>query len=89
MTDLPAPGSASSCDRSSFTRSTTRRSSSSAACAPGTESGFLDSANAWLWTLRDGRVFAVKVFADPGEARRAFGDLLAAEPLQSFAAANR
>jgi ketosteroid isomerase-like protein len=38
--------------------------------------GFLDSANAWLWTVRDGRIVAVKVFADPGEARAAFGDLL-------------
>jgi ketosteroid isomerase-like protein len=40
------------------------------------EKGFLDSANAWLWTLRGGRVVAVKVFADPGEARAAFGDAL-------------
>jgi ketosteroid isomerase-like protein len=40
------------------------------------EKGFLDSANAWLWTLRDNRVVAVKVFADPGEARAAFGDVL-------------
>jgi ketosteroid isomerase-like protein len=39
--------------------------------------GFLDSANAWLWTVRDNRIVAVKVFADPGEARAAFGDLLA------------
>ncbi len=38
------------------------------------EKGFLDSANAWLWTIRDDRVVAVKVFADPGEARAAFGD---------------
>jgi ketosteroid isomerase-like protein len=38
--------------------------------------GFLDSANAWQWTVRDDRVVAVKVFADPGEARAAFGDLL-------------
>jgi ketosteroid isomerase-like protein len=37
------------------------------------EKGFLDTANAWLWTVRDDRVFAVKVFADPGDARRAFG----------------
>ena len=40
------------------------------------ERGFLDSANAWLWTVRDERVIAVKVFADPGEARRVFGDAL-------------
>ena len=40
------------------------------------EKGFLDSANAWLWTVRDDRVIAVKVFADPGEARAAFGDAL-------------
>jgi ketosteroid isomerase-like protein len=38
--------------------------------------GFLDSANAWLWTVRDGRIAAVKVFADPGDARAAFGDLI-------------
>ena len=40
------------------------------------DAGFLDSSNAWLWTIRDGRVVAVKVFADPGEARRAFGEAL-------------
>ena len=40
------------------------------------DKGFLDSANAWLWTIRDDRVVAVKVFADPGEARAAFGDEL-------------
>jgi ketosteroid isomerase-like protein len=40
------------------------------------EKGFLDSANAWLWTVRDNRVVAVKVFADPGEARSAFGEAL-------------
>jgi ketosteroid isomerase-like protein len=40
------------------------------------DKGFLDSANAWLWTVRDGRVMAVKVFADPSEARAAFGDAL-------------
>jgi ketosteroid isomerase-like protein len=40
------------------------------------DTGFLDSANAWLWTVRDGRVFAVKVFTDPGEARKAFGAAL-------------
>jgi len=34
--------------------------------------GFLDSSNAWLWTLRDEKVISVQVFADPGEARRAF-----------------
>jgi ketosteroid isomerase-like protein len=33
------------------------------------ERGLLDSSNAWLWTLRDGRVVAVQVFADPSEAR--------------------
>lgn len=40
------------------------------------DKGFLDSANAWLWTVRDGRVVAVKVFADPSEARAVFGDAL-------------
>jgi ketosteroid isomerase-like protein len=40
------------------------------------ERGFLDSANAWLWTVRDERVIAVKVFADPGEARSVFGEAL-------------
>ncbi len=38
------------------------------------ERGFLDSSNAWLWTLRDNKVVAVRVFADPGEARRAFAE---------------
>jgi ketosteroid isomerase-like protein len=38
------------------------------------ERGFLDSSNAWLWTLRENKVLAVRVFADPGEARRAFSD---------------
>jgi ketosteroid isomerase-like protein len=37
------------------------------------EKGFLDTSNAWLWTLRGGRVQAVRVFADPSEARRVFG----------------
>ena len=36
--------------------------------------GFLDSENAWLWELRDDRVVSVRVYADPGEARRAFAD---------------
>ena len=36
------------------------------------ERGFLDSSNAWLWTIRDEKVVSVQVFADPGEARRAF-----------------
>jgi hypothetical protein len=36
------------------------------------EKGFLDSSNAWLWTLGEGRVRAVRVFADPGEARSVF-----------------
>jgi ketosteroid isomerase-like protein len=40
------------------------------------EKGFLDSANAWLWTVREKRIVAVKVFADPGEARAAFGEAL-------------
>ena len=31
--------------------------------------GLLDSSNAWLWTLRDGKVAAVQVFADPAAAR--------------------
>ncbi len=38
------------------------------------ERGFLDSQNAWLWTLRGDRVIAVRVYADPGDARQAFGD---------------
>ena len=33
------------------------------------ERGFLDSANAWLWTVAEGRVSAVQVFANPGDAR--------------------
>jgi ketosteroid isomerase-like protein len=33
------------------------------------ERGLIDSANAWLWTLRDGVVISVQVFADPAEAR--------------------
>ena len=36
------------------------------------EKGFLDAANAWLWTVRGGKVIRVQVLADPGEARRAF-----------------
>ena len=36
--------------------------------------GFLDSENAWLWELRGNRVLAVRVYADPGDARRAFAD---------------
>jgi ketosteroid isomerase-like protein len=36
--------------------------------------GFLDSENAWLWTLREGKVLSVRVYADPGDARRAFAD---------------
>jgi ketosteroid isomerase-like protein len=38
------------------------------------ERGFLDSENAWLWTLRGGKVLSVRVYADPGDARRAFAD---------------
>jgi ketosteroid isomerase-like protein len=38
------------------------------------ERGFLDSQNAWLWTLADDKVKAVRVYADPGDARRAFTD---------------
>jgi ketosteroid isomerase-like protein len=34
--------------------------------------GFLDSENAWLWTLSGDRVVTVRVYADPGDARRAF-----------------
>lgn len=33
------------------------------------ERGLLDSSNAWLWTVREGRVAEVRVFADPAEAR--------------------
>ena len=40
------------------------------------DKGFLDSANAWIWTIREGQVVEVKVFADPGEARSAFGESL-------------
>jgi ketosteroid isomerase-like protein len=36
------------------------------------ERGFLDSQNAWLWTLRGEKVVSVRVYADPGDARRAF-----------------
>lgn len=38
------------------------------------ERGFLDSQNAWLWTVRDDRVISVRVYADPADARRAFAD---------------
>lgn len=38
------------------------------------QQGFLDSENAWLWTLRDDKVLSVRVYADPGDARRAFAD---------------
>ena len=38
------------------------------------ERGFLDSSNAWLWTIRGDKVASVEVFADPSEARRAFAD---------------
>ena len=38
------------------------------------ERGFLDSSNAWLWTIRGGKIASVQVFADPSEARRAFTD---------------
>jgi ketosteroid isomerase-like protein len=34
--------------------------------------GFLDTSNAWLWTVREDKVASVQVFADPSEARRAF-----------------
>jgi len=36
------------------------------------ERGFLDSSNAWLWTIREGKIASVRVYADPAEARRAF-----------------
>ena len=36
--------------------------------------GFMDSENAWLWTVRDDRVVSVRVYADPADARRAFSD---------------
>ena len=36
--------------------------------------GFLDSENAWLWTLRGEKVLSVRVYADPGDARRAFAE---------------
>jgi ketosteroid isomerase-like protein len=38
------------------------------------ERGFLDSQNAWLWTLRGDKVVSVRVYADPSDARRAFAD---------------
>ena len=47
------------------------------------ERGFLDSSNAWLWTIRGGKVASVQVFADPSEARRAFTDE-AERPAQSL-----
>ena len=34
------------------------------------EAGMVDASNAWLWTVRDERIAAVQVFADPGDARR-------------------
>lgn len=37
------------------------------------ERGFLDSASAWLWTVRDEKVVVVQVFANPGDARRFLG----------------
>ena len=37
------------------------------------ERGLLDSSNAWLWTIRDGRVVSVQVFADPAAARGLIG----------------
>jgi len=37
------------------------------------ERGFLDSANAWLWTVRGEKLAAVQVFANPGDARRFLG----------------
>ena len=36
--------------------------------------GFLDSSNAWLWTVEDDRVLEVRVYADPADARRAFAE---------------
>jgi ketosteroid isomerase-like protein len=39
------------------------------------ERGFLDSQNAWLWTIRDEKVVAVRVYADPNDAQAAFGDV--------------
>lgn len=34
------------------------------------EAGLLDASNAWLWTVRGGRIAAVQVFADPADAGR-------------------
>ena len=34
------------------------------------ERGFVDSSNAWLWTVREGAVSSVQVFANPADARR-------------------
>jgi ketosteroid isomerase-like protein len=36
------------------------------------ESGFIDTPNAWLWTIRDDRVIAVEVLASPSHARELF-----------------
>ena len=55
-------------------RSATAGCSSSAGCAPGTSAASSTPQNAWLWTLRDDRVVSVRVYADPGDARRAFAD---------------
>jgi ketosteroid isomerase-like protein len=38
------------------------------------QGGFLDSENAWLWELRGEKIKSVRVYADPGDARRAFAD---------------
>lgn len=37
------------------------------------ERGFLDSANAWLWTVREEKIARVQVFANPGDARQFLG----------------
>lgn len=34
------------------------------------EAGLIDASNAWLWTVREGRIAAVQVFADPADAQR-------------------
>jgi ketosteroid isomerase-like protein len=36
--------------------------------------GLLDTENAWLWTVRDDKIVSVRVYADPDDGRRAFGN---------------
>lgn len=34
------------------------------------QSGMVDSSNAWLWTVREGVIAAVQVFADPADTQK-------------------